>query len=942
MADINTQNDLIFNLLRSNFKELTEGETKDVLDYIVDTPLPLLQQSHLRKRINRVVLENLDNFPRNYSEKIRDLLLKISVIDAQNDFYSFVKMIAEVVMPNPYKDGRHIQVICEELQNLYDSYVKSLENPKENKTGRLQVFLPPRSMKSVLCSILFPAWILGKNPKYRILLLGNNTQNAIDNFGRPLKNLISSEEYQTIFPNTQIHPEVKSAQRFNTTVGGGYFCSGGNVAIAGRGGDFIICDDLLSEQTAFSKVERTKINNNYVPGIRSRSQPGAAELIVNCVVGDSLIEMSDGSKKKIKDITCNDTVFSFNLKTKQKEVKKVIGVFDNGLDDIYEIKTENGEPLRCNANHPWFSPDKNDYVKTKKLKVGDNLLLLGLTKGGKNTITDNKDEAWLLGFMLGDGWTIKTKRERHKSKSFRYVTCWAYGVYEELNQKVMNLFKSLYGVTMKKTKYGYYRTDYRHVCERMQQLGVVGTSHTKRIPKWVFTSTEEIRESVLNGFIDADGFTYKSGTHVIGLCNENLVKDLKELSLSLGYSVGKINRIEYISQPPHSPEPINAVQYRINIGKTKREYQKTKITSIKKLNQQERVYDLTVEDNHNFLVNSIVSSNTRWHLDDISGFTMNMDGYIRPDGSFSKSNTFRPWKIISIPAILDPAASTLLRKPGDPKEWFKVGASYWPEWKPIEDILDLRSNYMNTEPYKWNALYMQNPVPEEGNIVKLSDWRIWKEEKPPSISQILVVFDTAWSEKERADYSAFTVWGVFHKKIETHSGSVQYIPCLILLYAEKGKWTFSDLCSKCEWLRSDSPWKPDYFVIEKKQSGIGLLQELHRRGFPLYEYDPRASKEERLQASAVLMQAGRVWVPTKGDGSNELKEWAQEVVDEVCNFPSAPHDDYADTVSMAVIWMRDCGIIRHEGYDFDEDDEDNPKKKFKPGFSYWQAASRGY
>lgn len=616
---IRTKNDLIFNLLRADFSELSESETKDILDYLFDTPASLLQQKHLRKRISKVLSENTKAFPTtgDYQDKALNMLIKVSIIDAQNDFYSFVKIIANNVMPNAYRDGRHIQVICEELQGLYESYVKSQEDPEKYKTGRLQVFLPPRSMKSVLCSILFPAWILGRNPKYRILLLGNNTQNAIDNFGRPLKNLIASQEYQAIFPNTQIHPEVKSAQRFNTTAGGGYFCSGGNVAIAGRGGDFIICDDLLSEQTAFSKVERTKINMNYVPGIRSRSQPGAAELIIN----------------------------------------------------------------------------------------------------------------------------------------------------------------------------------------------------------------------------------------------------------------------------------------------------------------------------------------TRWHLDDLSGFTMGMDGYIRPDGTPSKPKAFRPWKIISVPAILDEAAAILLKRKGDPKSWFNVGDSYWPEYRPLDALEDLKTNYMNTEPYKWNALYMQNPVPEEGNIVKWSDWKVWKRKKPPAISSILVSFDTAWSEKERADYTAFTVWGVFHRTVETNNGK-QYIPCLIMLYAEKGKWSFHELCEKCEWLRSESPWKPDYYVIEKKQSGIGLLQELHRRGFPLYEYDPRASKEERLHSAAVLMKAGRVWVPIQFEGdepTQDLKEWAQEVVEEVCNFPSAPNDDFTDTVSMAIIWMRDNGIIRHEGYDYEDEDEDQEggPSSYLGGYTPWGALITG-
>ncbi len=602
---IRNRTDLLYKLLRTNLEPLTDAKKLEVIDFITETPdTEFTKYRNLRTTTTKFFITNIKHIPEIRKEIARDTLLRVSIIDAQNDFYSYVKMIAPYVIPNEFKDGRHIQVICESLQQLYESYADP-----DARTDRLQVFLPPRSMKSVLCSIIFPSWVLGRNPTYRILLIGGNVSTAIDVFGRPLKNLISSQEYQGIFPDTKIDKDVKSAQRFNTQHGGGFFCAGAGQGIAGRGGDFIICDDVINEQNAFSKVERTKINLNYVPGIRSRSQPGAAELIIN----------------------------------------------------------------------------------------------------------------------------------------------------------------------------------------------------------------------------------------------------------------------------------------------------------------------------------------TRWHLDDLSGFTQGMDGYVRPDGTNSKKGCYRPWRIISIPAILDKYSVELLKKPGDPEDIFVPGGSYWPEYKPIEEIEALKANYRSTEPHKWEALYMQNPVPDEGNVVKFSDWKVWTNPKPPQVSQVLVSIDTAFSEKQRADYTAITVWGVFYKTVETSAGT-QSIPNLILLYAEKGKWNFHDLCEKCEWLRSESPWKPDYFIIEKKTQGITLARELYRRQFSLFEFDPKGNKEERLQAAAILIKAGRAWVPLEKD-STDLKEWAQEVVDEVCNFPSAPHDDFADTVSMILIWLRDNGTIRHEAYDYEDEDEDEDYYE-SDGKTYWGSLTR--
>jgi len=182
-----TRLQLTYKLLQTNPGDVTENELFEILNYIIETPMDILRQKTARTRIMKVLSseDHWKNYvPKSIKPKVVDFLINLAVLDAQTDFYTFVKLIAECVIPNTFRDGRHLQVICEHLQHLYNSYVGYEEDPT-NKAGRLQVFLPPRSMKSVLCSILFPAWILGRNPKYRILLIGNNTQNAIDNFGRP-------------------------------------------------------------------------------------------------------------------------------------------------------------------------------------------------------------------------------------------------------------------------------------------------------------------------------------------------------------------------------------------------------------------------------------------------------------------------------------------------------------------------------------------------------------------------------------------------------------------------------------------------------------------------------------------------------------------------------------------------------------------------------------
>jgi hypothetical protein len=134
--------------------------------------------------------------------------------------------------------------------------------------------------------------------------------------------------------------------------------------------------------------------------------------------------------------------------------------------------------------------------------------------------------------------------------------------------------------------------------------------------------------------------------------------------------------------------------------------------------------------------------NTRWHLDDLSGYLENLD-----------LNTENPWEIVKFPAILDYEGSQLLGLP--------EGGSFWPELWPLRVFHGMKESMV---PSKWNALFMQNPVPDEGTIIKQDYWQIWHGKKPPPCEYIVASLDTAFSEEERADYSAFSLWGVFYTR----------------------------------------------------------------------------------------------------------------------------------------------------------------------------------
>jgi predicted phage terminase large subunit-like protein len=160
-----------------------------------------------------------------------------------------------------------------------------------------------------------------------------------------------------------------------------------------------------------------------------------------------------------------------------------------------------------------------------------------------------------------------------------------------------------------------------------------------------------------------------------------------------------------------------------------------------------------------------------------------------------------------------------------------------------------------------------------------------------------MAWDTAFEKNNRSDYSACTIWGVFYK--EDDNGVMQ--PNIILLNAVRDRVEFPEL--KRLVLKLHKEWEPDSTIIEKKASGAPLIYELRSMGVPVSEFTPVRGNDKisRLNAVSDIFASGRVWAPNK--------HWAEEVIEEVASFPSGDHDDYVDTVSMALARFRKGGYI---------------------------------
>lgn len=264
----------------------------------------------------------------------------------------------------------------------------------------------------------------------------------------------------------------------------------------------------------------------------------------------------------------------------------------------------------------------------------------------------------------------------------------------------------------------------------------------------------------------------------------------------------------------------------------------------------------------NLAEGKILINQQRLHLDDISGWALDLD-----------------WPQLRLPAIAEEDEIHPLTRG---RTWYrKKGELLDPERCSLEYLNDQR---LMQGPLYFNAQHQQNPGTAEGGLI---DWQWFGQynEMPPrrEFLKIVQVWDPAITERVHSDYSVGMTWGYRNQK--------WYL--LDLIRIKKG---FTDLQAIV--IGWHGKWQADALIIEGASIGLSLFNWVKSKNLPgiIRCPTPVGSKIDRLAGRTAQLATGDYLLPASAP-------WLADFKRELLSFPEAPNDDQVDALSLFLAFV---------------------------------------
>lgn len=197
----------------------------------------------------------------------------------RQNFNAFVeKAFATLAPGQAFDPGWHLQAIGWQLERV-----------RRGEITRLIINMPPRSLKSIMASVAFPAFLLGHDPTQGIICVSYSGDLARKH-ANDFRALMEASWYRDLFPGARIGKKDSETEieltargfRLATSVGG---------TLTGRGGELIVIDDPLKPDDALSETKRSAANQWFANTLLSRlddKRTGAIVIVMQRVHTDDL------------------------------------------------------------------------------------------------------------------------------------------------------------------------------------------------------------------------------------------------------------------------------------------------------------------------------------------------------------------------------------------------------------------------------------------------------------------------------------------------------------------------------------------------------------------------------------------------------------------------------------------------------------------------------
>lgn len=171
-------------------------------------------------------------------------LLELEERDAlRSSLVEFVEAAWPVVESDPFIPGWHITAMCLHLEAVTARLIR-----------RLLINVPPRSSKSLITAVLWPAWVWASHPEARFIFASYSSALSIRDSVK-CRDLLRSAWYQRTFsPPWELKADQDLKSRFHNTVGGFRMATSVGAMATGEGGDYVVGDDLHDVQEDLSET----------------------------------------------------------------------------------------------------------------------------------------------------------------------------------------------------------------------------------------------------------------------------------------------------------------------------------------------------------------------------------------------------------------------------------------------------------------------------------------------------------------------------------------------------------------------------------------------------------------------------------------------------------------------------------------------------------------